>query len=213
MNLTMLLVDFHRIISESLQSLIIKQFPGSRIMIATDELAALKQVKHSPPDIVTTEVNFPDSNGIYLIQELQDSCPDARILVLSGQNDPGTIAQAFEAGADGYLLKEDSFDEFIVAIQAIQNGRRYVSQRIEECWHSQWLRTGEMNNRGVNLTKREREVLILITEGLTTQEIAQSLHRSEKTVYTYRSRLMDKIGVSSVAELTKHAIREGITSL
>ncbi len=215
MERTFLLVDSHRIIRECLQCLIVKHFPDSTILQASDGTEALELAKEHHPNFVVTETILPHFNGIFLTQELKDCCPEAKVLVLSRQSGQSVVAQAFEAGANGYMVKDEGFDEIVAAIHAIGKGHQYVSPGIESRWQHDWRRSGAQISRSseIKLTKRERQILALIAEGLSTQDIAHSLNRSEKTIYSYRSQLQHKLGVTGVADMTKYAILEGITTL
>jgi len=212
---TFLLVDPHRIIRECLHCLLVKHFPESSILQSSDGTEAMELAKASHPDFVVTETILPHLNGIFLTQELKVSCPDTKILVLSRQSSQSIVAQAFEAGVDGYMIKDEGFDEIVEAIHAINKGHQYISPGIKSRLQYDWRRSGEYLSQRteIKLTKRERQILALIADGLSTQDIAHSLNRSEKTIYTYRSHLQHKLGVNSVADMTKFAIQEGITTL
>jgi len=213
MSQTFLLVDFHRIISESLHALIDNHFSAVKIMKATSGTEALEIAKNHEPDIVITELSKLQLEGVFLLRGLRDYCPNTKILVLSAVDYGKTVKEALQAGADGYVVKNEGFNEVVQAIRSIMDGRRYISQQIREHRKYIWRTTGELQYETSELTQREREVLALIAGGKTTSEIADSFRISEKTIYSHRSSLMQKLGVSSVAELTKYALREGITTL
>lgn len=171
--------------------------------------------KHGP-DVIVMDVAMPDMNGIDATRRLARILPQVKVLALSSHGDGAYVRGMLEAGARGYLVKEAAADELPVALDRILRGRVYVSPAITDQRVEDYLRLGNGAadpGPAPRLSTREREVLQLVAEGKSSVDIAGILHLSRRTVETHRRRIMDKLGIRSVAGLTKYAIREGITSL
>jgi DNA-binding NarL/FixJ family response regulator len=161
------------------------------------------------------DVSMPDLNGIEATRQILATHPETRVIALSIHSDRRFVLEMFKAGATGYLLKDCAFEELARAIRVVADGQAYLSPGIAGLVVGEFLR-GLMTDGSVltaGLTAREREVLQLTAEGKSTKEIAATLHVSVKTVETHRHQIMEKLHIGSVAELTKYAIREGLTSL
>lgn len=210
-----LVADDHKIMREGLRALIEKQ-PGMTVVgEAQDGRAAVELTQRYRPDVVIMDVTMPLLNGIEATRQIVAEAPDTRIVALSIHSDRRFVSQMFRAGARGYLLKDCAFEELIRAIEAVAGDQVYVSPAIagvvvEEFVSTQTNREGDSHPA---LTAREREVLQLIAEGQTTKQIAGSLRVSVKTVESHRRQVMAKLRLTSVAELTRYAIREGLTPL
>jgi len=167
------------------------------------------------PDVIIMDVSMPDLNGMEASRQILDKHPGIKILGLSMHSNRRFVADMLSAGVCGYMLKESLFDELILAIRTIMTGDTYLSPRITgvviEDYISR-LAKGETSHSDV-LTGREREVLQLLAEGKSTKQIAGQLHVSVKTIESNRRQIMNKLDIDSIAELTKYAIREGLTSL
>ena len=166
------------------------------------------------PDLVIMDVAMNEMNGIDATRQLTRVAPDVRVLALSMHSDSRYVKQMLEAGAMGYLVKENAFEEIAAALRSVLAGRLYVSPQasgaiLQDIVHGQVMEGDAVSP----LTTREKETLQLIAEGHSTAEIAERLFVSVKTVETHRKKVMDKLELRSVAELTKYAIREGITSV
>jgi DNA-binding NarL/FixJ family response regulator len=162
------------------------------------------------------DISMPELNGIEAIQQMLPSHPRMKVIVLSIHETKPYVYRALKAGAKGYLIKETAGLEVVDAVREVYQGERYLSQRIADLLTDIAFRS--LENSGETspleqLSPREREILQLVAEGKTSQEIAQRLSISSKTVDTYRSRLMHKIGVEDVAGLVKFAIQHGVISL
>jgi DNA-binding NarL/FixJ family response regulator len=176
---------------------------------------ACKLARKFSPNIIILDVAMPDLNGIAAARRLREEAPKSKILALSMHSDRHFVTSMLQAGAAGYLLKDCAFDELIDAIRAIHNGGLYVSPKIAgDVLQAFSSRTRTTQKPGkVELSERESEILQLIAEGKSTKNAADQLHLSIKTIETHRLNIMRKIGVRSVAGLTKYAIREGLTTL
>jgi DNA-binding NarL/FixJ family response regulator len=210
-----LLADDHAIILDGLRSLLEKN-PAFRVAgQASDGMTAVRLAAELSPDLVIMDVSMPGLNGIDAARRILEGNPRIKIIALSMHNDGRYIAEALKSGALGYLLKESAFEELSAAIRTVMKGQCFLSAAIAGVVIKDYVRHLERTGAGVFsvLTPREREVLQSLSEGLSTKEIAARLRVSVKTVETYRGQIMEKLNIHSVAELTKYAIREGITSL
>ncbi len=167
------------------------------------------------PDLIVIDTVLPDLNGIEATRQIIAEHPHIKIIALSMHSDKQFVIEMLKAGASGYMLKDCAFEELVYAIHSVMKDQVYLSPRITTIVLKEYvsdLHKGESSVFKV-LTNREREVLQLIAEGKTTKEIAHLLQVSIKTVETHRQQLMNKLNIRSIAELTKYAIREGLTSL
>ena len=210
-----LLVDDHKIIVDGLRSLLEKIDAFKVIGQASDGLSAVRLAADLSPDLIIMDISLPGLNGIDATRRILEANPRVKVIALSMHKDGRYIAEALKSGAVGYLLKESAFDELTAAIHTVMKGACYLSTSIADLVIKDYIRHLEKTDSGVFsvLTPREREVLQLLSEGLSTKQIAARLGVSVKTVETYRVQIMEKLDIHSVAELTKYAIREGITSL
>jgi DNA-binding NarL/FixJ family response regulator len=228
-----LLADDHRIVREGLRSLLEAQDDIDVVGEADNGRTALEMAAEHEPDIVVMDVAMPQLNGIEATRRLLNDQPDTKVVALSMHSDRRYVSEALKAGASAYLLKDGAFEELVSAIRAVVANKVYLSPRVAGVVVDDYVRRlpgdrsdGHGNGNGGNaeagsdfsnafqkLTAREREVLQLMAEGFATKEIATRLHVSVKTVETHRRQLMEKLQLYSVAEVTKYAIREGLTSL
>jgi len=208
-----MIVDDHMILREGLRKLIGDHPDFDVVAEASNGREAVRLARQCEPDMVIMDVAMSDMNGIEATRQLKALSPETRVLGLSMHSDSRYVKQMLEAGALGYLLKENAFEEIITALQSVSQGRMYVSAEASGSLLQDMASGGGTVDDAAPLTARERETLQLIAEGLTTQQIAERLFVSAKTVETHRKKLMDKLELYSVAELTKYAIRHGMTSL
>lgn len=215
MSIGVLLVDDHAIIREGLRSLLEKQ-PDMEVLADTDEgRKAVELVRELSPDVVIMDVTMAGLNGIEATRLIAAEFPEVKVIALSIHSQRRFIADMLSAGAAGYILKECLFDELVQAIQAVAVGGRYLSPRIADVVVDDYVKrlSGTADSPLAALTGREREVLQLVAEGKSTKEIALELHVSTKTIEANRRQIMEKLDVHSIAELTKCAVREGLTTL
>jgi two-component system response regulator NreC len=210
-----LLVDDHKIVRDGLHALIDKYADLEVIAEAADGRSAVRLAKELSPNIVIMDISMPDLNGIEAARQIVSESPRVKVLTLSMHSDARYVKQLFSAGASGYLLKECAIEELVTAIHTIVANQIYLSPRITHVVLTEYLSKQPIAEASVFsvLTAREREVLQLMAEGKTTKEIAFSLDLSVKTVEAHRQKIMEKSNIHSIAELTKYAIREGLTSL
>jgi DNA-binding NarL/FixJ family response regulator len=215
MSVKILLVDDHAMVRSGLKALLLSR-PGHEVLgEAHNGRAAVKMVGELSPDVVVMDLRMPDLNGIDACRQIVAAKPDVKVVGLSGSSDERATVEMLRAGASGYVLKDSAFDELIAAIATVIKGKVYLSPAITGGIVENYIRGG---HDGVatafgTLSPREREVLQLIAEGKATKEVANKLDVSIKTAETHRRNLMAKLQVDSVAELTKYAIREGLTSV
>jgi DNA-binding NarL/FixJ family response regulator len=216
MNLSILIADDHTIVREGLRLLLETQ-PGFRVVgEAADGREALQKALKLCPDIVLMDIAMPEFNGIDATRQIRKTCSATRVIILSMHASREHVYRAFQAGASAYLLKESAGREVIQAVQAVFEGHRYLSQPLTDVLLddiSQFHKPWEYQDPLDCLSGREREVLQLIVEGRSSAEIADRLYLSVKTAETYRSRLMQKLGIHDIPGLVKFAIQHGVTTI
>jgi two-component system response regulator NreC len=211
-----LLVDDHAIERQGVRSLLDAQPDIQVVAEAGDGLEALPLVSRCHPDVVVTETIMPRMNGLELTGQLLRRYPDLKVLVLTRNDREDCVLRLVQAGANGYLLKTVDRIDLLSAVRAVVRGGRVLQPTALEAVLDDYLqRVREPSARrySVELTAREREVLKLIAEGNTNQDIAELLSLSRKTVETHRSNIMDKLDLHKVTDLVKYAIRDGLVGL
>ncbi len=215
MNIKIVIVDDHQIMREGLCSMI-EQEPGFTVVgDAANGRDALEMIGEQHPDVVIMDINMPDMNGTEATRRVTEKYPSTRVVALSMHSDKFFVTEMLKAGAAGYLLKDCSKNEIVEAIKTVAVNKSYLSPEITGIVIENYVRqtTIETQSEVFQLTKKEREVLQLIAEGHTSKEIASRLNIATKTVETHRLNIMSKLKIHSIAELTKFAIRHGITCL
>ncbi|MBN1764326.1 MAG: response regulator transcription factor [Sedimentisphaerales bacterium] len=217
MSMKILLADDHGIVRNGLRSMIEKQTEDDLEVIAEAEngRVAVELAHKLNPDIVIMDVSMPDLNGIEASRQILSKNPKIKIMALSMHSNRRFVADMLKVGVTGYVLKESVFDELILAIRAITAGNTYLSPKITGAVVEDYVAHLTADKVSVSdiLTGREREVLQLMAEGKSTKQIAAQLCVSVKTVESNRRQIMIKLDIDNVAELTKYAIREGLTTL
>jgi DNA-binding NarL/FixJ family response regulator len=216
MIIRVLVADDHAIIREGLCMMLGNQPDMEVVGSAANGREAVQLVEKHQPDVIVIDISMPELNGIDAIQQMLPDHPNLKVVVLSIHETKPYVYRALKAGAKGYLLKETAGLEVVDAVRAIHRGERYLSQRIADLLLDDaflHLETSMDFSLLETLSPREREILQLVAEGKTSQQIGEKLFISPKSVDTYRSRLMHKIGVEDVAGLVKFAIQQGLISL
>jgi DNA-binding NarL/FixJ family response regulator len=226
-----IIADDHQIVRQGLRRLLESEESFTVVGEAANGRAAVKMAEENHPDVIVMDVTMPDLNGIDAARQVTLQHPEIKVIGLSMHADSRFASEMLRAGASGYLLKEDAFEELATAIRQVLSGSVYVSPRIagallgrslEAERHEEPTGIAADGNVGsiptmlspiLQLSPRQREVLQLIAEGRSTKEIAFDLGVSVKTVETHRRQMMDKLNLHSVAQLTKYAVREGLTSV
>lgn len=215
MSISVVIADDHAIVRDGLRLLLESQPDIIVKGEAHNGRDAIRQAKKLSPDIVIMDISMPELNGIEAAGRIIEECPSARVIILSMHSTVEHIYRSLKAGARGYLLKESAGTEVVAAVRAVYKGTRYLSQKISDRIVDEYLsaREPKTGNPIERLTQREREVLQLVTEGRSSAEIAGIMFLSPKTIETYRSRLMHKLGVNDMPSLVKLAIRYGLTTI
>ncbi len=215
MSIRILLADDHKITRQGLRSLLDENDDIEVLAEAENGRDAVELARKLNPDVIIMDVSMPDLNGVEATRQIIQDNHDVRVIALSMHSDTLFVSEMLKSGASGYLLKDCAFQELEQAIRTVMDGKAYLSPSIsgvvvEDYLHR--LSKVDMSTSEV-LTDREREVLQLIAEGQSTKQVALKLHISAKTVETHRRQIMNKLDMHTVAELTKYAIRKGLTAL
>ena len=205
-----LLADDHRIMREGLRA-ILEQSGFVVVGEASTGLEAIAQAHALGPDLVIMDISMPELNGIDATRRLASELPSVKVIGVTGHADSRYSSAMLEAGAAGFVLKQAASKDLIAAVPIVMSGMTFVSPALGHADDS--MRGGRGSPNGKSLSRREREVLQLIAEGKASKEIASLLNIALPTVETHRRQLMDKLSLRTIAELTKYAIREGLTSL
>ncbi|MGE5336534.1 MAG: response regulator [Gemmatimonadota bacterium] len=208
-----MLVDDHSVVRDGLRFLLEAEGDIRVIGGATNGREAVQEVRRLQPDVVIMDLAMPELNGIEATRQIRDACPGTQVLVLSMHSTAEHIFRALQAGALGYVLKESAGREVVAAVRIVQAGRRFLSQKIAETVIDDYIRERHAASPMESLSSRERQILQLIAEGKSSAETARELFLSPKTVETYRSRLMHKLGLANLSELVRFAIQHGLTPL
>jgi two-component system NarL family response regulator len=208
-----LLVDDHRMVREGLRAILEKDGAFSVVGEAGSGREAIRLAQKLRPNVIVMDVAMSDMNGIEATRQIRTLVPDARIVALSSHSDRRYVTAILEAGACSYVLKANAYDELVRGVDAARQGLKYLCAQVTSGIVESALEKGVAGSVYEILGAREREVLQLLAEGLTSSQIAQRLSVSTSTVETHRRNIMRKLDVHNVAELTKYAIREGLTAL
>jgi two-component system response regulator NreC len=209
----LLLVDDHAVLRAGLRLLLNSQPDMEVVGEASNGREALELAQTLHPDIILMDITMPDLNGLEATRLIKKKLPDVKVLILTMHANDEYLFQVLQAGGSGYVLKKAADSELIGAIQAVHRGEAFLYPEVTKMLVQDYLqrvREGIERQSFAVLTEREREVLKLVAEGYTTQEIADILVLSPKTVETHRAHIMDKLGLHSRAELVKYALRKGI---
>ncbi|MCX7047875.1 MAG: response regulator transcription factor [Candidatus Sumerlaeota bacterium] len=214
MQITILLADDHEIFRSGLRSLIEKEHGLKVIGEAENGQMAIHLARELKPDVVVMDIGMPDMNGIEATRQITASVSGVKVLALSMHTDKRFVKGMLKAGASGYMLKDGAFEELIHAIRLVTSNRIYLSPGISSVLLDAVRHPFQDGGPALPLlTAKEREVLQLVAEGKSTKEIASQLDVSVKTTETHRQHIMEKLDIHNVADLTKYAVREGLTSV
>jgi len=213
MSVRILLVDDHKIVREGLKSLLEKE-PGFQVVAeAEDGNAAVRIASQLNPDIVIMDVAMPECNGIDAAARIRAAAPAVKIIALTMHSDKNYMTGMLRAGTVGYLLKDCAAEELVKAVHEVMAGKGYISPEIAPLILEDYSGVSSAAADGAELTSREKQILQMVAEGLSTRDIAERLQVSGKTIDRARTAIMDKLKLFSVAELTKYAVRKGISPL
>lgn len=207
------IVEDHQLFRDGLKSMLGSRDDLDIVGEAEDGLDALRQIRKIEPDLVLMDLSMPKMGGISVMKEIKREFPHIKILALTIHESDQFVLEAFDAGTDGYCIKESSVQELMIAVDSVLRGKTYISPGISDQVVEGYL-TGvkhlKKESRWDNVTQREREVLKLLAEGFTNKEIAEFLNISVKTVEKHRSNLIGKLDLHNVAQLTAYAIETGL---
>jgi DNA-binding NarL/FixJ family response regulator len=216
MSIRVFLADDHALVRDGLRLLLETQPDIQVVGAAANGRDAIRQVAQLRPDIVFMDITMPELNGIDAAQQICAASSSTQVIILSVHSSSEHVSRALRAGARGYLLKESAGIEAINAVRTVYGGHRYLSQKVADQMVDEHLSPGEANASESpleRLSPREREIMQLVVEGQSSAEIACHIFLSPKTVETYRSRLMVKLGVKDLPSLVRFAIQHGLTPL
>ena len=204
-----LLVDDHAVVRTGVKTLLESDSGFEVVGEAANGLEAIREVRRLRPEFVILDISMPGVTGLEIMGEIRDSSPETRIVVLTMHEDEDYFFSAIKAGADGYVVKGAGLDQILLALNAAQEGGVYLHPALAKSLVSEQM-SGQGGNTVKALSARELDVLKLIADGFVNKEIAARLNISVSTTQTYRTRIMEKLGLHSVAELIRYAIRKGI---
>lgn len=210
MTTRILLADDHKMFRDGLRSLLERQSSFEIVGEAEDGRAAVRMATKLSPQVIVMDINMPDLNGVEATRQILAEDSSIKVVALSLQSDGSVVRRMLQAGARGYLVKEAAFDELVKAIGVVLTGRTYLGEAVTHVVVQQLV--SPIAESLSPLTAKEREVLQLLAEGKGTKEIAAALFVSTKTIDTHRQHIMSKLDLHNLADLTKYAIREGITT-
>ena len=212
MPIRILIADDHGVVAEGLKHLVEAEADMQVIALVGDGREAVQQARDSQPDVVLMDLSMPELNGADATRAILARDPKCRVIVLSMYAQREYVRRALKAGAAGYVVKRSAAKEVVEAIRAVHAGQRYLSPRVADVVLEDYS-DDKADDPLARLSAREREVLQLLAEGRTGAEIAQRLSLSQKTVETYRARLVEKLGIRDLAGLVRFAIQRGLVSL
>jgi len=208
-----LLAEDHTLVRSGIRALL----EGSKEVQVVGEAAEGRQAvdlaRQLQPELVLMDIAMPELNGIEATQQIHDASPSTQVLILSMHSTTEHIFRALQAGARGYLLKDSAGTEVVDAVRVVHAGRRYLSQKIASTVLDDYISDRNRASPLDTLSPRERQILQLVAEGKSSVEAAAMLFLSPKTVDTYRSRMMQKLGIGDLPSLVKFAIQHGVTQL
>jgi DNA-binding NarL/FixJ family response regulator len=215
MKIRILLADDHQIMREGLKALLGRRSSIEVIAEAENGIEALSIARKERPDVIVMDIAMPDINGIEVTRQLKSELADIKIIALSMHSDRRFVSEILKAGASAYVLKHAAFEDLEKAIKAVMMDRTFLSADILEAVVNDYVSQLSSSEYEAyrQLSDRERQVLQLLAEGNSTKEIAFKLHVSVKTIESHRQNIMNKLGIRTLAGLTKFAVREGLTSL
>ena len=214
MPISVFIADDHAVVRDGIRLLLEAQADMKVVGDAADGRQTVLQAQQLCPDVVIMDIAMPELNGIEATRQIREFCPSTQVVILSMYATTEHIFRALQAGALGYLLKESAAVEVVNAVCAVHGGRRYFCKKIDDIMVDTYIHKRQVSGAKSpieSLSPREREILQLVVEGKSSAEISIILTLSRKTVETYRSRLMQKLGIKDIPGLVKFAILHGLT--
>ena len=216
MSIKVLLADDHKIMREGLKSLLDDASDIQVVGLAANGREAVQLTTELQPDVVVMDLNMPEMDGLEATRQLLAGDPVAKVLILSMVTDRNCVLECLKAGARGYLVKDCAAEELQTAISALAAGESFLCTKVAQVVISDYVQRDRVEadtTTAALLSKREQEILRMIADGRNTKEIAFAFDCSVKTVEVHRTNIMKKLDLHSIAELTKYALREGLTSI
>jgi DNA-binding NarL/FixJ family response regulator len=215
MTINVVLADDHTIVRDGLRALLEANTEIKVVGDAASGVEVVDKVDQLKPDVVIMDISMPEMNGVVATRRILEDNPDVRVIILSMLGTADNVFHALQAGARAYLLKESAGREVVDAVRTVYAGEMYFSRPITSTVVNDYMqaRTETQNESLESLSPRENEILCLVVEGKTSAEIGKRLNLSPKTIESYRSRMMQKLGISDLTELIKFAIKNGLISL
>lgn len=204
-----LLIEDHPIVRDGFKRLLLNAFPGSTVEEASTAREAMARISRGPWDVVFLDIELPDRSGLDLLYDLRTVAPEAPVLMVSGMLEEEFGERALESGAAGFISKASMMDEILAAIRRVRSGKKYISQELGARLIERRLNPTPQSAHE-SLSAREFEVLRLLGDGRTASEIAALLNLSVKTVSTYRTRVLEKLGLHTTAEIIRYALQHGL---
>ena len=209
MRISVLIVDDHTLVRDGLSALLANHADIAVVGTAANGREAVRDVQRLRPNVVLMDISMPVMGGLEATRQIVERCPSSKIVIFSMHATIEHCQQAVRAGASGYVLKESATEEVAAAIHSVHVGRRFVSPKITERFEPRFDTESPIES----LSRREREILQLVAEGHRSAKIASLICLSRKSVETYRSRLMQKLGMRGLCDVVKFAIRNGLTTV
>lgn len=205
--LSVLLADDHRLVAEALTAVLAEEF--DLVGIVADGQALVEAAERHQPDVIVTDIGMPGMNGIEALQHLRKVAPDSHVVMLTMHRTPAYVQQAFNAGASAFVLKHAASTELLQAVRAAGKAETWISPDIEQMMDA----AGETTSEARSLSKRQRQILRFLADGLSAKEIAARLNISPRTVEFHKYAMMDALDISSTAELIRYAFSSGIVDM
>jgi DNA-binding NarL/FixJ family response regulator len=212
MTVTVLLADDHPIVRQGIRHLLEAESDVKVVGEATDGLEAVQLVEKHRPNVLIVDMMMPGLNGLEVLRQVKKRSPATFSIVLSMQSADAYVVEALKSGASGYILKDSGPSELVNALRQVIQGQRFLSPKLSERLINAYIQTSDKTvlDSYETLTDREREVLQMVSEGLTTPEIARRLSISPRTVELHRGRMMSKLGLRNQTDLIRYALKRGI---
>jgi DNA-binding NarL/FixJ family response regulator len=216
-----LIADDHEVARRGIRALLETHSNWEVCAEASDGREAVELAATTNPDLILLDIGMPNLNGLEAARQILAATPDVPILILTMHDSDNVVREVLRAGARGFLLKSDAGRDLVAAVEALQVQRTFFTTRVSQMVLNSFLDQGKPDQvkekindlPGDPLTAREREVIQLLAEGKTSKEVAVTLNLSVKTAETHRTNLMRKLGLHSVADLTRYAVRNGIVQV
>lgn len=214
MKIRIVVADDHQLFREGLVNLLESDEEIEVIGEAENGAEAIAKVQELKPDILLTDIAMPEMNGMEATRQLKKKMPEIKIIAVSMHSDKQFVKGMLEAGTDAYLLKNCTHQQLLDAVHSVYNGKKYLSEEITELVISGYLDgSGNSDDSYAELSEREKEIFILLAEGVSTREIGERLFISVKTVGTHKQNILEKLGLKNNSDIVKYALKKGLIQL